>query len=70
MTTPGLTYLFRYRVKNIYSWSLSYSPTVSILSTKKPDKPAIATTEISGNNVKISWQAPPSNSSQITAYKI
>jgi len=55
VTVPGLTYLFRYRVKNIYGWTLSYSPTVSILSAKRPDKPNMAITEISGNNVKIGW---------------
>jgi hypothetical protein len=70
VTTPGLTYLFRYRVRNIYGWSPSYSPTVAILSAKKPDKPASAVTEVSGHNVKISWVAPADNASAITAYTI
>jgi hypothetical protein len=27
-TTPGTTYLFRYRVKNIFGFSISFSPTI------------------------------------------
>jgi len=35
-TTPGDTYLFRYRVKNMFGFS-GYSPVVSIKSAKAPN---------------------------------
>lgn len=44
VTTPGLTYLFKFRLRNIYGWSPDYSPIVAILSAKAPDVPATATT--------------------------
>jgi len=69
-TTPGLTYLFRYRVRNIFGWSPNYSPTATILSASKPDVPASPTTEISGPNVRISWTQPNSNAAAIQAYTI
>ena len=52
-TTPGSTYLFRYRVKNILGYSESYSPVAEIKSAKKPLQPASITTSISGKNVLV-----------------
>jgi hypothetical protein len=34
-TTPGLTYLFRYKVKNMFGFS-GYSPQVQLKSAKAP----------------------------------
>jgi hypothetical protein len=45
-TSSGNTYLFRYRVRNIYGWSPNYSPVASLLSAKAPDTPATASTQI------------------------
>ena len=69
-TTPGQAYLFRYRVRNVFGWSDGFSPQATILSANIPDTPAAATTEISGQNVKISWAAPSANYASITSYKI
>jgi len=44
VTTPGDTYLFRYRVKNIYGFSTGYSPVASFLSAKAPEPPAVVIT--------------------------
>jgi hypothetical protein len=69
-TDPGTAYLLRYRVKNVFGWSDGYSPQVTILSANIPDTPGSATTEIEGQNVKVSWAAPSENYSTISSYKI
>jgi hypothetical protein len=69
-TTPGQAYLFRYRVRNVFGWSDGFSPQVTVLSAAVPDTSAAATTEISGQNAKISWAAPSANYDSITSYKI
>jgi hypothetical protein len=37
LTVPGLSYLFRYRVKNVHGFSIGYSPEVEIKSAKAPN---------------------------------
>jgi hypothetical protein len=69
-TTPGTTYTFRYRVRNIFGWSISYSPTTTVLSAKAPATPIAVVTSITGLSVKIDWTAPSSNASTITSYKV
>lgn len=69
-TTQGLIYLFRYRVRNIFGWSPDYSPTASILSAKAPSTPVPVVTEISGSNVRVSWNAPNNNAAPILSYTI
>ena len=67
-TVPGLEYLFRYRVANVFGWSSGYSDQVSILSAMPPLTPDVATTEIQGSYVKISWNPPDDNFAPILAY--
>lgn len=69
-TTPGAEYNFRYRVSNIYGWSLGYSSELSILSATPPDTPDVAVTSISSSYVKIDWDKPNENFALITAYMI
>lgn len=66
--TPGTSYIFRYRVKNIHGWSAGYSPSVTIMAAKVPDTPATATTAISGTNVVLTWAAPDENGATILSY--
>ena len=69
-TTPGTSYIFRYKVRNVYGWSDDYSPTVTLLSADVPDAPAMATTEIQGLYVRIAWTEPANNYSPIKAYTV
>lgn len=68
--TEGLTYTFRYRVKNIHGWSTGYSPEVEIMAAEKPSAPATPTTAISGTSAGITWVAPSENGSPISSYLI
>jgi hypothetical protein len=54
-TTPGVTYKFRYRVKNMLGFSETYSPIAEIKSAKAPLSPTGVLTSIAGKNVKIEW---------------
>jgi len=53
VTVPGVTYLFRYRVKNIFGFSYNYSPVSMIKSAIAPNAPTNLSTSISGRNVLI-----------------
>lgn len=55
--TAGMTYKFRYRVRNIFGWS-SYSDVLTILAATKPDRPAMVSTSNVGTSVRIDWVAP------------
>ena len=68
-TTPGLTYLFRYRVKNIFGFS-GYSPQASIKSAKAPSQPLSVQTSISGENVLISWVPADDNYDTVLRFEI
>ena len=69
-TTPGEEYSFRYRIRNVFGWSASYSGTVTILSATVPATPVAATTAIAGSFVRVSWVKPAENSSPIVSYDV
>ncbi len=51
--TAGMTYRFRYRVRNIFGWSLDYSDVITVLAATRPDRPAMVQTSNVGTSVKI-----------------
>ena len=69
-TTPGLTYSFRYRLKNIFGFSQHYSPPVEIKSATAPDAPTDLLSEVSGRNVRISWAAASDNFDPLTRFEV
>ena len=69
-TNPGESYVFRYRISNVFGWSTAYSPEVTIISAMPPDTPATVTTSIEGSYVKIVWVAPDNNYAAISSYQI
>jgi hypothetical protein len=70
LVTAGQSYTFRYRVKNLFGFSTSYSPEASILAADKPDAPTAATLAIAGVNVDISWVPPATNGASLISYSI
>jgi hypothetical protein len=69
-TTPGTTYLFRYRVKNVFGLSDDFSPEVEIKSAKAPNEPSSAATSIVGYDVKIEWVPSDDNYDAIIRLEI
>jgi hypothetical protein len=73
-TKPGLStgasYIFRYRSKNIYEWSL-FSDEFSIISAVIPSKitPAVETIN-KGTSMKIEWTEPYNGGDPLTKYMI
>jgi len=67
--TPGTLYSFRYRIKNIYGFSI-YSPVAEIFCAKVPAVIAVPTLTNVGKNVKIDWAAPDNNFNPIMGYKV
>jgi len=39
--TAGMTYRFKYRVRNIFGWSAEYSDVLTVLAAIRPDRPAM-----------------------------
>lgn len=70
VTVPGETYLFRYRIKNIFGLSAGYSPVSKVKSAKAPNMPLTATTSIDGNNIKIEWTPSTENFDAISRFNI
>jgi hypothetical protein len=70
VTVPGETYLFRYRIKNIFGLSAGYSPVSKVKSAKAPNMPLTATTSIDGNNIKIEWTPSSENFDAISRFNI
>jgi hypothetical protein len=70
VTVPGETYLFRYRIKNIFGLSVGYSPSAQIKSAKAPNMPIAASTNIEGNNIKISWTPSSENFDAVSRFNI
>lgn len=66
---PGTLYSFTVQALNSEGLSSASSP-VSILAAETPAIPAMPTTAIVGSNINVSWVAPTSNGSPITAYII
>lgn len=69
-TTPGVTYLFRYRVKNIFGFSDGYSPITELKSAISPETPTDLQTSIQGRNVKIQWTPASDNYDQVVRFEI
>jgi hypothetical protein len=69
-TAPGLTYLFRYRVKNMFGFSVEYSPGAELKSAKAPETPMDAATSIAGKNVLIEWTPDSDNYDTVTRYEV
>ena len=65
----GQTFEFRVRARNVHGWS-SFSSTLSVIASGKPDQPAAPVTELSNQDIKISWTIPTSNYATISAYRI
>lgn len=57
---PNTYYNFRVRALNVHGAG-QYSQEFSSLTSMRPEKPLVGTTELSNLNIKISWQAPVSN---------
>jgi hypothetical protein len=57
-------------VKNIFGFSLGYSPVSQFKSATAPDSPQNITTLISGRNVKVEWVPQNNNYDQITRFDI
>jgi hypothetical protein len=51
--TAGMTYRFKYRVRNIFGWSSEYSDALTILAATRPDRPAMVQTANVGTSVRI-----------------
>jgi hypothetical protein len=69
-TTPGTTYKFRYRVKNIHGFSSDYSPVAEFKSAEAPEMPSNLQTAISGRNVRITWTPNADNYDAITRFEV
>ena len=67
--TSGLAYQFKVRAHNDLDWG-DYSPVATFYTYDFPGAPTNVETSYNNMNIKISWQAPPSNGKAITAYKI
>lgn len=67
--TGGQPYIFKLRARNIYGYG-DFSNTLTISPSDVPGKMDMPTVELSGTDVKVSWTAPTSHSSSITAYDI
>jgi hypothetical protein len=70
LVTAGQSYTFRYRVKNLFGFSASYSPEASILAADKPDAPTPAATTIVGVNVNVNWAHPATNGASLISYSV
>lgn len=69
-TTPGVTYTFRYRVKNIFGFSDSFSEHIEIKSAKPPVAPTNVSTQINGTYVVIQWTPSFNNYDDIIRFEI
>ena len=67
--TAGVTYRFKIAARNNEGYS-ALSDYVEILAAQMPDKPAPPTTTLVGENIEITWDAPPNGGSPITNYAI
>ena len=67
--TPGSSYRFKVKAKNLHGWGV-FSDSITLLASGKPDTPAKPTTSISNNLVRITWTQPSNNFESITSYKV
>lgn len=67
--TPGLSYKFKYRAGNKYGWG-EYSTEVSFVAAAIPLQALPVTTQIENYYVKIQWEMPNDQSSEIIEYEI
>jgi len=70
LVTAGQSYTFRYRIKNLFGFSTSYSPEASILAAQRPSAPTAAVVSLVGVNVNISWTQPATNGASLISYAI
>jgi len=61
--------VFRVRAANLHGWG-NPSNEVPVVVSGIPSQPAAVTTEIIGEDVKITWVAPSPNYNTITAYEL
>ena len=70
--TPGTTYAFVVRARNIYGYSAAYSPSATATAIDAPGKPAIPTVTapaVASTDVTITWTAPAlTHGSAVDAY--
>jgi hypothetical protein len=67
--TAGKTYELKVEARNSYGYSAS-SSVLTLLCAFVPDSPTTITTANVNDKVSVSWNAPVTNGSPITAYKI
>ncbi len=67
--TAGLIYQFKLEALNGFGYS-DFSSSISILCATVPDSPVAPRTSVVENNVIFDWDAPNSNGTPLTGYKI
>ena len=67
--TPGVSYIFKYRAQNKYGWG-EYGSEISFVAAAIPLKALPVTTFVENYYVKISWDLPNDQSSDIVEYEI
>lgn len=67
--TPSSTYSFRISGRNIYGAS-DFTEEISILSAETPAKPLAPITSQLADQIVVTWVAPSSGGSPITAYRV
>lgn len=75
ITKGGLTtdkvYKFRYRVRNKYGWSASFSPELSVRAATFPSKiTSVSFSIVEQTKVRVSWVEPYSGGNAISSYQI
>ncbi len=74
MITPGTTYRFALRARNMYGYSIELSSSTSILAIDVPDKPSppIITlgTGADTTKIRIGWSDPLTHGSPIEEYEV
>jgi len=68
--TAGVTYTFRYSIKNIIGFAIGYSPEIEIKCALAPLPPVSVTTTVSGKNVLIQWSPSSDNFDTVIRFNI
>jgi hypothetical protein len=70
--TISTSYQVRYRARNLFGWSASYSDIETIATITEPAMidANTATVAIVGSNVQINWNVPVSNGSPLLKYEV
>jgi len=67
--TSGTTYEFKIEARNEYGYSV-FSDTITLLAAYIPEVPTSVSTEMVGDQVKVSWTVASDNGSPITEIKL